>query len=138
MIDRKEKGNLLLRIFKKISNKTLGLIVLNLLSFIMSVSFFSGGAPLVLVLIPMQPVIILFNYIFTKGKISLCLYNLELLIFSPLGFLLNALLYFKYIAYDSEGVLVMHFLLKVCAWCILISSVIAITVRLFSQRKGIS
>lgn len=137
MIDTKEKQKLHLRILKKYFI-TLGLVILNLLPFIISVSFFSGGAPLVMAWILILPVIILFNYLLTKGKISLCLYNLELFIFSTLGFLLNSLLYLKYIYYDSEGKSVGYFLLTVGALCIIISSVVAIRVRIYNLKKGIS
>lgn len=135
MISMNEKLKLNFRIFK---NKTLGLVVLNLLTFLISVSLFSGASITILALIPMQPLIIYFNYFLTKDKLSLCLYNLELLIFSSLGFLLNCLLYFKYVAYDTEGVLVMYFLLEIGALCIIISSVIAIIARIVKQKKSIS
>lgn len=66
-------------------------------------------------MMPVQLLISIVYCVLSKNKKELLIYNAFLLLFAEIGILLNAVLYFTFICYDSEGVLVVLFEIRIAA-----------------------
>lgn len=113
------------------------LILLNILPCAVFVSLYKYGAIVSLYMPFMQLWITIINTIFAKSKKGFLMYNGILLISSVAGILGNSQLYFKYIRYDIEGVLVMRAEILVAILLILIITVIEFLIRYFNDKKKI-
>lgn len=112
------------------------IILLNILPFAIFASLYRYGANVGLCMPFPQLLITILNTIFAKSKKEFLVYNSILLISSVAGILVNSQLYFKYICYDIEGVLVMKFEIFVAIVLILIFTAIEFLIRYFHDKKS--
>lgn len=113
------------------------IILLNILPCAVYVNLYSYGATVSLYMPFIQLCITILNTIFAKSKKEFLMYNGILLISSVAGIFVNSQLYFKYIRYDIEGVLVMKAEILVAILLVLIFTVIEFLIKYFNDKKRI-
>lgn len=111
------------------------IILFNILPFAVFVSLYKYGGNVGLCMPLPQLLVTIINAIFAKSKKEFLVYNGILLISSVAGIFVNSQLYFKYICYDTEGVLVMEYEIFVAIVLILIFTAIEFLIRYFHDKK---
>lgn len=84
-----------------------------------------------------QLLITVINTIYAGSKKQLLLYNGILLVSSVAGIFVNSQLYFKYICYDADGVMVMWAELSAAVVLIVIYTAVEFLIRCFYDRKRV-
>ena len=109
--------------------KKLLLILINAIVILPFIVFYRFGANVAIHLIPVIFILSLTNTLLSQNRKEFLIRNLILGIFNIVGILVNSVLYFSYICYDSEGLLVMQFEIFVAFIYVGILSLIGIAIK---------
>ena len=111
-------------------------ILLNVLPFAVFVSLYQFGGNVGLWMPFPQLFITVINTRYAGAKKELFIYNGILLLSSVAGIFVNGQLYFKYICYDVEGVMVVEAEMLAAVILILIYTAVEFLIRYFYDKKS--
>ena len=84
------------------------LVIINALLIIPFIVFFTAGGSVTIWMLPVWAVMSVVNTLFAQDRKELIVLNGAMALFAAIGIWIDAILYFSFICYDSEGVLVMQ------------------------------
>ncbi len=111
------------------------IILVNILPFAVFVSLYQYGGNVGLCMPLPQFLITVVNTIYAGTKKELLMYNGILLISSAAGIFANGQLYFRYICYDDEGVMVMMAEIMAAVVLISIFTAVEFLIRYLHDKK---
>lgn len=111
------------------------LLGINIAPLILFMIFFRFGANVGDCMIPLQFGIFIWNCKYTKNKKEFLLYSILFLLSSVLGIVINGLLYFQFICYDTEGVLVLELEIIVAAVYLAVLTLIGLVIKQLTMKR---